>query len=120
MPLAIGHIEAIFRYPVKSMRGEALESATLGWHGLEGDRRLAFRRIGDRSNFPWLIASKLAELLLYSPQPRDDGGNLPTHIRTPDGVTMPVFGDDLAADVERRYGSPVEMMEMKHGTFDDA
>ncbi len=45
MAIEIGQVEAIFRYPVKSMRGEPLEAANLGWHGLEGDRRLAFRRI---------------------------------------------------------------------------
>jgi hypothetical protein len=38
MSIAIGHVEAIYRYPMKSMRGERLESATFGWHGLEGDR----------------------------------------------------------------------------------
>ena len=52
--MAKGQVEAIFRYPVKSMRGEPLEVANLGWHGLEGDRRLPFRRINDRSGFPWL------------------------------------------------------------------
>lgn len=30
--MKIGQIEALFRYPVKSMRGEALEAAELGWH----------------------------------------------------------------------------------------
>jgi uncharacterized protein YcbX len=43
MLIEIGHVEAIFRYPVKSMGGERLEVAKLGWHGLDGDRRLAFR-----------------------------------------------------------------------------
>jgi uncharacterized protein YcbX len=47
MPIEIGHVEAIFRYPVKSMGGERLDAANLGWHGLDGDRRLAFRRIDD-------------------------------------------------------------------------
>jgi hypothetical protein len=41
--MEIGHVEALFRYPVKSMSGEKLEAANLGWHGLEGDRRLAFQ-----------------------------------------------------------------------------
>jgi len=59
MLIEIGHVEAIFRYPVKSMGGERLEVANLGWHGIDGDRRLAFRRIDDRSGFPWLTASKL-------------------------------------------------------------
>lgn len=118
----IGHVEAIFRYPVKSMAGEPLDSAQLGWHGIEGDRRLAFHRLNDRSGFPWLNASRFPELLLYTPQRRGDGssGDLATHVRTPDGEEMPVFAEELAAEVGRRYGSPVEMMQLKQGIFDDA
>ena len=118
----IGHVEAIFRYPVKSMRGERLDSAELGWHGLDGDRRVAFRRTNDRSGFPWLTASKLPDLLRYTPHRREDGAQeeLPTHIRTPDGEVMPVFGEDLAAEVARLHGAPVQMMQLRHGIFDDA
>src|SRR5271169_4137832 len=122
MPIEIGHVEAIFRYPVKSMRGERLEAAKLGWYGLDGDRRLAFRRMDDRSGFPWLTASKLPDLVLFAPQRREDGAqdDLPTHIRTPDGEEMSVFGPDLAAEVGRRYGAAVQMMQLRHGIFDDA
>ena len=122
MLIEIGHVEAIFRYPVKSMGGERLEVANLGWHGLDGDRRLAFRRIDDRSGFPWLTASKLPDLVRFAPQRREDGapGDLPTHIRTPDGEEMPVFGAGLAAEVGRRYGASVQMMQLKHGIFDEA
>jgi uncharacterized protein YcbX len=122
MPIEIGHVEAIFRYPVKSMGGERLEVANLGWHGLEGDRRLAFRRMDDRSGFPWLSASKLPDLVLFAPQRGEDGarGDLPTHIRTPDGKEMPVFGEDLATEIGRRHGAPVQMMQLKHGIFDEA
>ena len=117
----IGHVEAIFRYPVKSMRGERLEAASLGWHGLEDDRRLAFRRVNDRSGFPWLSASKLPELVLFSPQRGEDGtGELPTHVRTPDGEEMPLFGEALAAEVGRRHGAPVQMMQLRQGIFDEA
>jgi hypothetical protein len=118
----IGHVEAIFRYPVKSMRGERLEVANMGWHGLDGDRRLAFRRIDDRSEFPFLTASKLPELLLFAPKGRKDGSpeDAPTHVRTPDGEEMPVFGEELATEVERRHGTPVQMMQLKNGIFDDA
>ena len=121
MHIEIGTLEAIFRYPVKSMRGERLEAAELGWHGLDGDRRLAFRRINDRSGFPWLSAGKLPDLVLFNPQRREDGapGELPTHVRTPDGEVMPVFGEELAAEVERRFGAPVQMMHLKHGIFDE-
>jgi uncharacterized protein YcbX len=122
MVIEIGQVEAIFRYPVKSMGGERLEAAELGWYGLEGDRRLAFRRMDNRSGMPWLTASKLPDLLLFDPQRREDGaaGDLPTHIRTPDGEVMPVFGEELAAEVGRRHGAPVQMMQLKHGIFDEA
>jgi uncharacterized protein YcbX len=122
MLIEIGQVEAIFRYPVKSMRGEPLEAAKLGWHGIEGDRRLAFRRMDNHSDFPWLTASKLPDLILFAPQRResDAHADLPTHIRTPDGKELPAFGEDLAAEVGRRYGAPVEMMHLKHGIFDDA
>src|SRR5260370_36940421 len=110
------------------MAGERLEAANLGWHGLDGDRRLAFRRIDDRSGFPWLSASKLPGLLLFTPHRNKeadaDGAqgdpHLPTHIRTPDGEEMPVFSDDLAKEVGRRYGAPVQMMQLRHGLFDEA
>lgn len=122
MPNEIGRIEALFRYPVKSMSGEPLEAATLGWHGFEGDRRLAFRRLEERGGFPWLSASKLPALIRFTPHGRADGNGeaLPTHVRTPEGESLPVFGEALAADVERRLGAPVEMMRLKHGIFDEA
>ena len=72
MLIEIGHVEAIFRYPVKSTGGERLEVANLGWHGLDGDRRLAFRRMDDNSGFPWLSASKLPALLLFTPHRNKD------------------------------------------------
>jgi uncharacterized protein YcbX len=120
--MEIGQVEAIFRYPVKSMGGERLEAADVGWYGLEGDRRLALRRMDDRSGMPWLTASKLPDLLLFAPHRRDDGaqGDLPTHVRTPDGQEMPVFGEDLATEVGRRHGAPVQMMQLRHGIFDEA
>ena len=104
------------------MGGERLDAANLGWHGLDGDRRLAFRRMDDRGGFPWLTAGKLPDLVLFDPLRREDGasGDLPTHIRTPDGAEMPVFGEDLAAEVGRRYGAPVQMMQLNHGVFDEA
>jgi len=118
----VGHIEAIFRYPVKSMGGERLENARMGWHGIEGDRRLAFRRLEDRGGFPWLSAGRLPDLLLFTPARHDQCGNgdLPTHVRTPDGIEMDCFGEELAAEVGRRHGAPVQMMRLDHGIFDEA
>ena len=122
MPVEIGHVEAISRYPVKSTGGEPLDVVQMSWHGIEGDRRLAFRWIEDQSGFPWLTAGKLSDLVMFAPQRHEDGapGDLPTHVRTPDGRVMPVFAEELAAEVGRRYGAPVQMMQMKHGIFDEA
>jgi hypothetical protein len=121
VPFEIGRIEAIFRYPVKSMRGEPLDAASMGWHGLEGDRRLALRRLDERGGMPWLTAVKLPDLIHFTPQRREDGSGetLPTHVRTPEGEEMPVFGEALAAEVGRRLGAPVQMMQLDHGIFDE-
>lgn len=122
MPTEIGKIEALFRYPVKSMRGEPLEVAELGWHGLDGDRRLAFRRLDDRRGFPWLTASQLPELILFAPQRREPAleGGLPTHVRTPEGEELALFGQALADEVSRRHGSAVQVLHLNRGIFDEA
>jgi len=122
MAVKLGEVEALFRYPVKSMAGEGLDVAELGWHGLEGDRRLAFRRADDRGGFPWLTASKVPELILFAPRRRGlaTTGDLPTHVRTPEGQELAVFGEELAREVGRRHGSLVEMMHLNRGIFDEA
>lgn len=120
MRMRIGEIASLHRYPVKSMRGEPVATAELGWHGLAGDRRLAFRRPGDRGGFPWLTASRLPELILYTPLRRDGARDLPSHVRTPEGAELALFGDELAADVERRFGAPLEMVHLDRGIFDEA
>jgi uncharacterized protein YcbX len=121
MRIKIGEIAALFRYPVKSMAGESIQTADMGWHGLDGDRRLALRRLDDRSGFPWLTASKLPDLIRFAPQRRDNTpDNLPTHVRTPDGIEWPLMGPELTAEIARRYGSPVEMVHLNRGIFDAA
>jgi uncharacterized protein len=121
MTIEIGQVEAIFRYPVKSMAGERVDVANLGWHGIDGDRRLALRRTQERSGFPWLSASKLPDLLLFTPLQKDGvQGDLPTHVRTPEGKEMAVFGEELAAEIERRHRAPVQMMHLRDGIFDEA
>src|SRR4029434_10203115 len=124
--MELGRISAIFRYPVKSMAGELLDVARLSWHGIEGDRRLAFRRLTDKSGFPWLTASKLPQLLLYKPVRLDSNANskngelFPTHVCTQAGKEYEIRSDDLRQEVSRRYGSEVELMNLKHGIFDEA
>lgn len=121
MSKEIGQIKRLFRYPVKSMAGVPLDRADLGWHGLNGDRRFAFRRLMDQSGFPWLTASRLPQLLLYKPVGEAGVDKvLPTHVRTPDGAELELEGEDLRNELSRRHGSPVQMMQLKHGIFDEA
>jgi len=120
--MELGRISALFRYPVKSMAGESLDVARLGWHGIEGDRRLAVLRLNDQSAFPWLSASKLPQLLIYKPFGLDSSTPelLPTHVRTPDGKEYELRSDELRQEISSRYGSEVELMNLKHGIFDEA
>src|ERR1043166_6802664 len=117
----IGQVSEIMRNPIKSRAGIATESAMMGWHGLEGDRRFAFRRTQDQSGFPWLSAGRLPELVLYQPIGLDErsGEPLPTHVRTPGGSELELRSAELNAEISERFGSPVELMNLKHGVFDE-
>jgi uncharacterized protein YcbX len=122
MHIELGRLSAIFRYPIKSMAGARLDTARLGWHGVEGDRRLAFRRLADRGAFPFLTASRLPELVLYEPLGRQDttGEPLPTHVRTPDGREHGLTDEALRKEIAARHGGEVELMQFRHGIFDEA
>jgi uncharacterized protein YcbX len=104
------------------MAGVPVDSASLGWHGLNGDRRFAFRRMGEHNGFPWLSASKLPELVVYQPVGLDEstGEPLPTHVRTPSGSQLELGSDALNAEISERLGDRVELMQFKHGIFDEA
>ena len=120
--IPIGRVRELVRYPVKSMAGVAAESVELGRHGVEGDRRFAFRRIGDSSDFPWLSASRLPDLVRYQPVGSGAGGAEPpfTHVRTPAGTQVELRGEALRNAIAEGFGGAVELMELKHGIFDDA
>src|SRR5262245_52041038 len=109
MNIQLGHVHELSRYPVKSMAGVATDSAFLGWHGLQGDRRFAFRRLNDKSGFPWLSASRLPELLLYQPLGLDENAEepTPTHVRTPEGITLALGNEELQDRISEKFGSRV-------------
>src|SRR6185295_11685500 len=109
MDIEIGRIQAIYRYPVKSMAGESLEQTQLGWYGLEGDRRFAFRRVAEKGGFPWLTARKVPALLLYRPirQEASADNDLPTHVITPQGKVLAIRSDELRDEISDRFGAEV-------------
>lgn len=122
MSLEIGIVKQIFRYPVKSMAGESLQSSTLGWHGLENDRRFAFRRMEDSGGFPWLTAGRLASLLRYQPFWSESGAEAKPvlYVRTPEGKELEASSEALRAEIAEAYGKDVQLMQFKHGIFDEA
>ena len=98
----VGRVAGLWRYPVKSMAGEALDSVEVSWHGLAGDRRWAFIRDGQvRSGFPWLTIREHPELAWYRPRiaepDRPDGSA--TLVRTPGGDELDVACPELAAEL---------------------
>jgi len=117
----IGRVCELVRYPVKSMAGAPTQSAYLGLHGMAGDRRFAFRRVGDGSGFPFLTASRFPELLTYHPigLTEANGEPLPTRVRTPSGAEVELRSEELRSEIASRSGHAVELMMYKHGIFDD-
>src|ERR1051325_9507989 len=117
----IGNVKALCRYPVKSMAGQSLTSVAVGWHGLDGDRRFAFLRVGTQNGFPWLTASKLPTLIRYIPftPDSDQESGLPTHVRTPEGQELDLRGPVLQQEIANACGSQVEVMRLDQGVFDE-
>src|SRR4029450_2895576 len=61
----IGTVDSLWRYPVKSMRGEELHEAFAGYSGIYGDRLFAFRSSASHKGFPYLTAREQRRLLQY-------------------------------------------------------
>lgn len=106
----VGKIESLWRYPVKSMRGEELQECFVGYPGVYGDRLHAFRSSAAPKGFPWLTGREQEALLLYRPRYRHPEratkpGNLAEAEAIGSGVT-PVYGgsSDLMVDVETPAG----------------
>lgn len=118
----VGTVAALYRFPVKSMGGEALEQASLYWHGLEGDRRQVFVKSGDLSTFPWLTARDVPEMVHYTAYLTDPANirRSPVVVRTPDGDELPVESEALREMLEREYGAPIHLMRTSRGAPDAA
>lgn len=105
-----GTIDSLWRYPVKSMRGEELEEAFVGFSGVYGDRLFAFKSSKARKGFPYLTAREQKEMLRHQPRFRHPQraarpANLAEAESLAPGVT-PLYGDpaDLAVEVETPSG----------------
>lgn len=106
----VGTVESVWRYPVKSMRGEELQEAFVGFPGVYGDRIYAFRSSAAPEGFPWLTGREQEAMLLYRPRYRyPERTTMPVNLAEADalgdGIT-PVYGDpsDFVVDVETPDG----------------
>ncbi|HEV2300278.1 MAG TPA: MOSC N-terminal beta barrel domain-containing protein [Stellaceae bacterium] len=120
MSSEIGRIAAIWRFPVKSMRGERLAAAELRWSGLDGDRQYAFYRAGDGSRFPWLSGRDLAELVLYEPRYAEPANprRSPLEVAAPDGTQYGINDGALAARLASAAGRELRLLQLGRGAFD--
>ncbi len=64
----IGTVESLWRYPVKSMRGEELEEMFAGFSGVYCDRLFAFRSSAARAGLPYLTARDQRQMLRFRPR----------------------------------------------------
>jgi uncharacterized protein len=139
----LGAVEAIYRYPVKSMAGEELLETFVGYAGLMGDRAFAFVRKKGIKGFPWHTGREQEDMVLFTPRFRDSRAMMmPSDIQaslgmapgvnpvfppetafevdveTPDRQVHSVRSAELAADLERRCGEPVTLRFSERGLYD--
>jgi uncharacterized protein YcbX len=127
----IGHVESLWRYPVKSMGGEELQHAFVGFAGVYGDRMYAFHDSGAPKGFPYLTGREQERMLLYRPRfCRPQQSVLPPNLLEAEelapGLT-PMYGSagDMMVEVETPAGrvlamdDPALISELSEGLDDD-
>ncbi len=108
--MRVGNIESLWRYPVKSMRGEKLQDAFVGFPGIYGDRLYAFQSSAAPPGFPWLTAREQEAMLLYRPSYRyPERAARPPNLAEAEAVgsgLTPLYGDlnGFTVDVDTPSG----------------
>ena len=110
-----GTVDSLWRYPVKSMRGEELEESFVGFPGVYGDRYFAFKSSASPKGFPYLTGREQEQLLRYRPRFRhpDRAAEPPNLVEAEliePGIN-PVNADpeDLGVDVETPSGETLAL-----------
>lgn len=114
----VGHVAGLWRYPVKSMGGEALDRAEVSWHGVAGDRRWAFvRHRVATSGFPWLTLRERHDMNGYRPAfvDPDRPDRSAVRVTTPSGAIRDMTDPALAAEL---YPDGATAIRQDRGTFD--
>src|SRR5436305_4450655 len=104
----IGTVDSVWRYPVKSMRGEELREAFAGFSGVYGDRLFAFKSSASSKGFPYFTAREQRKLLQYRPRFRyPDKAARPINFSEAEKMgATPISADpsELMVDVETANG----------------
>ena len=116
----VGRVAALWGVAVKSMAGEALPSAELGWRGLQGDRQYAFLRQGSLSRFPWFTGRDASGMLLHRARYRDpaDPKRSTVEVTTPEGDRLAIESADLRTRLAEEGGMAVELVRSGRSFFD--
>ena len=112
----LGKLESIWRYPVKSMRGEEVDEIFVAFTGLMGDRVYAVSSTAAPKAFPWHTARELEDYVLYQARFKEREGTLkpdnleeamghPANIHAP----FPTGADAFAVEVETPDGAVVDI-----------
>jgi MOSC domain-containing protein len=59
----VGTVESLWRYPVKSMRGEELDEIFAGFAGVYGDRLFAFESSASSKGFPFFTGRDQRQMI---------------------------------------------------------
>lgn len=107
----LGSIDGLFRYPVKSLRGEALQTAEVRVSGITGDRLWAFRDV-ERNE---ITSAKRSPLLLHiaASLDNDDGAPPQARLALPAGEITRTDAPECAAVVSKYSGRQLTLCSLR-------
>ena len=105
-------IAELWRYPVKSMGGERVESLELRTSAVVGDRRWAVRNVETGKIASAKRPRPYGQLLSWSARTQADGGLV---VVGPDGREFAVGTWELDAALTEALGEPVQVVEVEKG-----
>lgn len=105
-------IAELWRYPVKSMGGERVESLELRTSAVVGDRRWAVRSIETGKIASAKRPRPYGQLLSWSARTQADGGII---VVSPDGREYIAGCDELDAALTEALEEPVQVVEVEEG-----
>jgi uncharacterized protein YcbX len=106
----IGKVDSLWRYPVKSMRGEELDEIFAGYGGVYGDRLFAFKSSANQRGFPFFTGRDKRQMIRYRARFRyPEKAALPINLReaeklSPNINPISASATELMIDVETPDG----------------